>query len=205
MLTEVLQTFCSDLKEMALPTLAGPSEAKLFQQLVEQQQQIIGPLTTQNKLQEKLLEKASIAEMRQCALAGEGTDASRMTRMWVTAQSATWSKAIKDTIIEMIYTDGNIKSIQYGGLFHDKDTRRGELLCVVFYKTYVEKCGRVYDAYTDSRRHDATAQMAQIRGGFCTCVPQVRGPHATSQCMKTMKTNQKLMKPINQRTTAMEK
>ena len=190
---------------MALPTLAGPSEAKLFQQLVEQQQQIIGLLTTQNKLQEKLLEKASIAEMRQCALAGEGTDASRMTRMWVTAQSATWSKAIKDTIIEMIYTDGNIKSIQYGGLFHDKDTRRGELLCVVFYKTYVEKCGRVYDAYTDSRRHDGTAQMAQIRGGFCTCVPQVRGPHATSQCMKTMKTNQKLMKPINQRTTAMEK
>ena len=190
---------------MALSTLAGASEAKLFEQLVEQQQTIIELLKMQNKMQEQLLQKASIAEMRQCALVGEGTDASRMTRSWVTAQSALWSKAIKDTIIEMIYKDGNINSIQYRGLFHNKDVRRGELLCVVFYKTYVEKCPRAYDAMTVSRRHDGTAQMAQIRGGFCTCVTQVRGQHDTTQCKKTMKTNQKLMKPIIQRAKAMEK
>ena len=158
---------------MALSTMAEMTENKLLLKLIEQNQQIIElnqKMTEQSRNQneklDKLVEKATIAEMRQCALAGEGTDAARMTRLYCTSESALWSKQIKNTIIEMIYTDRSLKSMSYSGIFHGKDKRRSELLCAVFYKTAIKKELEVYDAFEDCGRRDGTPHLASIRGGF---------------------------------------
>ena len=89
--------------------------------------------------------KASCAEMRQCQLSGEGTDASRMTALYLTGESALWTAQTKHTIVEMLYKGGNVRAIEYQGLFQAKDERRIQWLVSIFYETFVKDSGEFFD------------------------------------------------------------
>ena len=87
---------------------------------------------------EGLNTKATNAEMRQCQVSGEGTDASRMTSLYLTAESAVWSQQHRKLIFEKLYEAGDINAIVYSGIFHEKDKRRTENTVAYFYATFVE-------------------------------------------------------------------
>ena len=134
--------------------------------LVEGQNKLLEVMTYQTHVLEKVADKISNVEMRQCATSGEGTDASRMTSHYFRGNSALWAKHIKSMIVEMVVSENSIKAMQYKGIFNKKDKRRGELLTAVFYQTAIKKSSHVYDAVKDSGRHNGSAQMALIGGGF---------------------------------------
>ena len=83
-----------------------------------------------------LNDKATNAEMRQCQVSGEGTDASRMTAFWLQAESALWSETHKRLIFDKIYEAGDTSSIVYKGIFLEKDKRRAEYTVAYFYVTF---------------------------------------------------------------------
>ena len=129
-------------------------------QLLEKQTQM---LEKQNQLHEetnKLLkksnsntastsEKTSAIEWRQCQLGGEANDAARMTSIFLRGHSATWSSKTKRTILEQIVNKGQVAIVQHRGLYSEKDLRRGQLLALVFYKTYCKKSEVLYDAFAE--------------------------------------------------------
>ena len=98
---------------------------------------------------EYICEKASCAEMRQCQTTGESTDASRMTSNYLRAQSALWSTHAKQVILETLVTKGNLASIQYQGIFSEKDKRRSELLAAIFYQSFCKNDEVLYNAFSD--------------------------------------------------------
>ena len=118
--------------------------------LVEGQNKLLEVITYQTKVLEKVADKISNVEMRQCATSGEGTDASRMTSHYFRGNSALWAKHIKSMIVEMVVSENSIKAMQYKGIVNKKDKRRGELLTAVFYQTAIKKSPHVYDAFKDS-------------------------------------------------------
>ena len=98
---------------------------------------------------EYLCEKACCAEMRQCQTTGEATDASRMTSNYLRAQSALWSTHTKQVILETVVTKGNLASIQYQGIFSEKDKRRSELLAAIFYQSLCKSDEVLYNAFSE--------------------------------------------------------
>ena len=98
---------------------------------------------------EYLCEKACCAEMRQCQTTGEATDASRMTSNYLRAQSALWSTHTKQVILETVVTKGNLASIQYQGIFSEKDKRRSELLAAIFYQSLCKNDEVLYNAFSE--------------------------------------------------------
>ena len=95
-----------------------------------------------------LSHKANCYETRQCQLAGEANDASRMTSMYVRGSSALWSKHTKLTILESLFKKGGLDSILNERMFAMMDARRSELCAAVFYQTYVALDGELYDAFS---------------------------------------------------------
>ena len=98
---------------------------------------------------EYIAEKAACGEMRQCQTTGEATDASRMTSKYLRAESALWSRHTKQTILETLVTKGSLASIQYQGIFSEKDKRRSELLAAIWYQSWVKNDETLYNAFSD--------------------------------------------------------
>ena len=106
-------------------------------------------------------------ELRFCALFGQGTDASRMTSLYLRGHTALWSEQTRQTIVKMVYNKKSIDAIAYKDLFDAKDTRRMELCAVVFYETAIRNTGELYNAFSDRGRPEGPAQMAPIWGWLC--------------------------------------
>ena len=129
-------------------------------QLLEKQTQLLEKHTQLLEENNKLLkksnsntastsEKASAIEWRQCQLGGEANDAARMTSIYLRGHSATWGSKTKRAILEQIVNKGQVAIVQQRGLYGEKDIRRGQLLALVFYKTYTEKSEVLYDAFVE--------------------------------------------------------
>ena len=123
---------------------------RLSEKQVEQNTQVVELLKALGTQNEYILEKISIAEMRQCQANAQGTDASRMTSSYFKAENALWSSSAKASTLEMIYKSGDLSSIGYQGIFSEKDERRIELATALFYKTYVLGETHLYNMFADN-------------------------------------------------------
>ena len=144
------------------------SEAEILARLLQSQQEMALNIKHLTECIYKMSEKVSCGEMRQCMTSGEGTDAARMLGLYLRGHSAQWTKHTKEVILESVYENGNFDAVEYTGIFHKKDVRRGELAVACFYLTAIEKVKMVFNPFLDRGRPNGTAQMAPIRGGLRT-------------------------------------
>ncbi|CAK0863201.1 unnamed protein product [Prorocentrum cordatum] len=63
--------------------------------------------------------------------------------------SAPRHKNIKNAVLAGALKTGSLEGVQYEGIFHGKDKRRGELLCAIFYKTHIEGGAEMFDGFDD--------------------------------------------------------
>ena len=115
--------------------------------LLEEQNKL---LQGQNDTLVYIAKTVACAEMRQCQLAGQATDASRMSSYYLRGASSTWSQGTKAAILETLVQERSLEGIQYSGMFAKKDKRRSELCVAVFYDTVVKRSGTLYNAFTET-------------------------------------------------------
>ena len=134
----------------------GKHQTVLLEQILKATHEMIQHLSCLN-------EKANCAEMRQCLTSGEGTDAARMTGQYICGNSAVWSTTHRARVLEMIYDAGEVQSIEYEGLFLQKDTRRSEFLVAVFWMTFAEKSDKKFDVRREAEHNKLAPLMATFR------------------------------------------
>ena len=126
------------------------SEAEILARLLESQQEMALNIKHLTDCLYKMSEKVACAEMRQCQTTGEGTDAARMLGLYLRGHSAQWTKHTKEVILESVYENGNFDAVEYSGIFHKKDVRRGELAVACFYLTAIEKVKMVINPFLET-------------------------------------------------------
>eukprot|EP00959_Pyramimonas_sp_CCMP1952_P441806 9249154-Pyramimonas_sp.AAC.1 len=53
-------------------------------------------------------------------------------------------------ILDTVAKKGSVASVQYAGIFAEKDKRTSELLAAIFFKTFVEGSEALCDAFDDN-------------------------------------------------------
>ena len=107
----------------------GTSDAYLYlgKQILEQGRE-------QNRVLDKIHEKAYHAESRQFQQGGEATDAVRNLQFWARGDSALLSSHVQEKLVQMVYEHGDCEAVEHSSPTAAKDKRRIELATVVFWK-----------------------------------------------------------------------
>ena len=134
-------------KVAAASQTSTPSDC--LRTLVLKQTEVLEEMKKANETLEGLHRTAKRAETRQSLTSGEGTDTWRLTNACGRGHAATWSNHHRGCALELLYNSGVPESLGYPYIYHGKDTRRSHYLAAVFWRTYCERSGEVYDVHAE--------------------------------------------------------
>ena len=114
---------------------------------------------------EFLNSKASVVELRQCTVFGEGTDAARMWAQWADGENANPSPESLEKLRQSVLLTLDSSATSYQGIFGVKDMARSESIVARFIEQAIEKKGTC----TSSSEHDGNvgkilAKLPLFRG-----------------------------------------
>ena len=138
--------------------------AQQLERLIQKQIQVLEEQKKANETLEGVLRTLKCAERRQTLSSGDGLDASRWTSAWVRGQAAHWSKNHQDCTLEAIYNSGGAEDLQHSSLYHSSDARRSQYIACIYWRTFVERSGEVYDVHAE---HDKNShELLKLHPAF---------------------------------------